>query len=225
MVPLPAHGGGRTRAGTGCKRSTPAGGRSAGRRRLRAWSAHGPTGIYRNWANLDVDGVANESPWHFGTSSQYPVLLYGAQDPGQQRGDYDWDDNGLIEVRNLRQLNAMRWDLNGDGAPTAGNASAYASAFFDHPAGMGCPTTNIDADDNDCAGYELETALDFDADGDGAGWAPIGTRSAPFNATFDAKGRSRHPGGPPPRPHRRQLGRPRRLRRHRRRQPVQPHGA
>ena len=71
----------------------------------------GPTGIYSAWANLDVDGdgVANENPWHFGTASQYPVLLYGAQDPSQQRGDYDWDDNGLIEVRNLRQLNAMRW--------------------------------------------------------------------------------------------------------------------
>ena len=46
--------------------------------------------------------MANESPWHFGTSSQYPALLYGTQDPGRQREDYDWDDNGLIEVRNLR---------------------------------------------------------------------------------------------------------------------------
>ena len=29
--------------------------------------------------------------------------------------DYDRDDDGLIEVANLAQLNAIRWDLDGDG--------------------------------------------------------------------------------------------------------------
>ena len=37
-------------------------------------SPTGYSGLYRNW-NLDLDGDdANDSPWHFGTSSQYPVL-------------------------------------------------------------------------------------------------------------------------------------------------------
>ena len=40
----------------------------------------------------------------------------------QATTDYDRDGDGLIEVKNLEQLNAIRWDLDGDGAvddPTA----------------------------------------------------------------------------------------------------------
>ena len=32
-----------------------------------------------------------------------------------QAGDYDADDDGLIEVSRLEQLNAIRFDLDGDG--------------------------------------------------------------------------------------------------------------
>ena len=52
--------------------------------------------------------------------------------------DYDADDDGLIEVANLAQLNAIRWDLDGDGVASD---AGYATAFPDAPAGMGCPTT------------------------------------------------------------------------------------
>ena len=38
--------------------------------------------------------------------------------------DYDVNDNGLIEVGNLDQLNAMRWDLDGDGATDATSTAA-----------------------------------------------------------------------------------------------------
>ena len=31
--------------------------------------------------------------------------------------DYDSDNDGLIEVSSLAQLNAIRWDLDGDGNP------------------------------------------------------------------------------------------------------------
>ncbi len=114
--------------------------------------------------------------------------------------DYDDDDDGLIEVRHLAQLNALRWDLDGDGSSI--NAG-YASAFPTARTGMGCPESG-------CIGYELTANLDFDtnADGvvdssddywnDGAGWEPIvryvdpgegeSRVTHPFNATFDGGG-------------------------------------
>ncbi len=95
--------------------------------------------------------------------------------------DYDVDNDRLIEVSNLAQLNAMRWDGFGNGAPTSADQAAYLEAF---PGGkvvtfpkMGCPMT--------CKGYELTADLDFDTNGnltadagdeywnDGAGWARI----------------------------------------------------
>ena len=42
------------------------------------------------------------------------VLPWGKSHPPV---DYDADDNDLIEVATLAQLNAIRWDLNGDGTP------------------------------------------------------------------------------------------------------------
>ena len=77
------------------------------------------TGIYANW-NVDVDGVTgNDNPWDFGTSSQYPVLKYGGHSlaaQGRTVTDYDTDNDRLIDITTLAQLNAIRWDLNGDGA-------------------------------------------------------------------------------------------------------------
>ena len=110
----------------------------------------------------------------------------------QTTNDYDSDDNGLIEVGNLAQLNAIRWDLDGDGAAdNSANDDDYDDAFPDAAAGMGCPNSG-------CIGYELTADLDFDTDDDGEadsgddywnsgnGWLPIGnTASDPFNATFD----------------------------------------
>ncbi len=192
-------------------------GQGAGRTTAQLQGPTTPTGIYSGWDALDVDGDgdADEAPWHFGTSSQYPVLSYRGMDTVPQRGDYDLDDNGLIEVRTLAQLNAIRWDMDGDGAPISTSAAAYGKAFRNHRDDMGCPSdTTGDADLNDCAGYELENDLDFDTDGDGAtwtddgtftadsgdayynggsGWDPIGSSATPsdnthFNATFDGQG-------------------------------------
>ena len=113
--------------------------------------------------------------------------------------DYDADDNGLIEVGSLAQLDAIRWDLDGNGTPASANASAYGAAFPNAASGMGCPSSG-------CTGYELTTNLDFDTNGDGktdiagdiywnggAGWEPIGTgpisySSDGFTATFDGNG-------------------------------------
>ena len=97
--------------------------------------------------------------------------------------DYDVDDNGLIEVSNLDQLNAMRWDLDGDGDPAAANASSYLLAFPDRDAAtstrMGCPMGN-------CAGYELMADLTFPAETSSPynPWTPIGS----YNATLEGNG-------------------------------------
>ena len=183
----------------------------AGRTTAQLQTPTSATGIFAGWANLDVDGDGNphESPWDFGTDSQYPALSYRGADPIPQRGDYDLDDDGLIDIRTLAQLNAMRWDLDGDGTASTGNVGSYAKAFRNHVSGMGCPTAD------GCDGYELENDLDFDTDGDGStwtddgtfaadsgdayynsgnGWDPIGPASAPgdtthFTATFDGQGK------------------------------------
>ncbi len=111
--------------------------------------------------------------------------------------DYDRNDNNLIEIDNLEQLNAVRWDLDGDGAS---DNDGYTDAFSNAMTGMGCPST--------CAGYELMVGLDFDIDRDGStftydadgnavpddgddyynggdGWLPIG---GSFSKTFSGNG-------------------------------------
>ncbi len=116
------------------------------------------------------------------------LFTFGDAAPAQaQTTDYDSDDDGLIGVSSLAQLNAIRWDLDGNGS--ASNAG-YATAFPNPATGMGCPTSG-------CVGYELTTNLDFDTnssgsadDGDtywnsGHGWLPIGIDGDPFSAIFE----------------------------------------
>ena len=162
-------------------------------------SPTGYTGIYAGW-NLNLDGqTGDDDPWYFGAANQYPVLRYG---------DHDWDDDGLIEVNRLAQLDAVRWDLNGDGSVDTGTSVAdtakYRAAFGGAVAGMGCLR---DHDDNTstpkvagCIGYELTQDLDFDENNDGnitsadddywnggKGWKPIG---GSFTATFNGNGKT-----------------------------------
>ena len=104
--------------------------------------------------------------------------------------DYDADDDGLIEVGSLAQLNALRWDLDGNGTvDNSANAVDHAAAFSLPAANLGCPSTG-------CTGYELTANLDFDTDGSGgandgddywnggAGWEPV----RDFDAAFDGNG-------------------------------------
>ena len=105
-------------------------------------------------------------------------------------GDYDTDDDGLIEIRNLAQLDAMRHDLQAGG--TASHP-AHAAAFPHALPAMGCP-------EEGCTGYELVADLDFDTNANGVadagdaywnggdGWRPIGSNDDPFTATFAGKG-------------------------------------
>ena len=108
---------------------------------------------------------------------------------------YDTDGDGLIEVANLEQLNAIRWDLDGDGLPDSSSGMVgFAAAFPGALDGMGCP-------DSKCSGYELISDLDFDTNGngradagddywnDGEGWAPIGDDfEADFESSFNGGG-------------------------------------
>ena len=94
--------------------------------------------------------------------------------------DLDEDDNGLIEIRKLEDLNAIRYNLYG----TAYQASPDTAEFT-----TGCPPQG-------CRGYELIADLDFQDDASyrrienkaiwtaGAGWQPIGSEAQPFKAIF-----------------------------------------
>ena len=107
--------------------------------------------------------------------------------------DYDADNDGFIDVANLAQLDAVRYDLNGDGLVDGATWMPYYDAFPMGALGMGCPSAG-------CTGYELTANLDFDTNssgdadvGDtywnaGAGWAPIGEAGDPFTADFEGEG-------------------------------------
>ena len=110
----------------------------------------------------------------------------------RERIDYDTDDDGFIEISNLEQFNALRYDLNTDGVPELSiphfsdfpeesirTQREFFVAFPHSQENMGCPNTG-------CTGYELTADIDFDTNGDGeiteadkywnggSGWAPLG---------------------------------------------------
>ena len=151
------------------------------------------TGIYSTWTGYK-NGVADDDlPWDFGASSDYPTLVYHIDDI-----DYDADNDNLIDISNLAQLDAIRHDLNGNGArDSVSDWANHTSAFPRRVAGMGCP--------GGCRGYELVADLDFDSDGDGdvdandhggvfwdsgEGWNPIGAigSTTAWRTTFRGNG-------------------------------------
>ena len=141
-------------------------------------------GIYADW-NRNLDGqTGDDAPWHFGQNSEYPVLQYHGMYRALQERDYDRDDDNLIEIYNLAQLDAVRYDQQGQGNCYS-RPAAYYAGFIGAAAGMGCA--------NNCAGYELGVSLDFDENddaitetgdpaywNDGAGWVPLPAYSGKF---------------------------------------------
>ena len=102
---------------------------------------------------------------------------------------YDNDADGLIEVTHLEQLDAIRYDLDGDGkADDDSGLDAYAAAY---------PVSDGTVVCVDCQGYELSRPLDFAAPDSyasgavsaewttGEGWRPIGDGWHPFVAMFN----------------------------------------
>ena len=125
----------------------------------------------------------------------------------QTTTDYDTDDDGLIDITTLAQLDAIRYDLDGNGIiADADDAAAYLRAFpgrkTDAPNPNGCDGDGDGTPANVCIGYELMNDLDFDENGDGLitaagdptywddgkGWMPIGqpviSGAASQNAAF-----------------------------------------
>ncbi len=165
------------------------------------------TGIFSGW-NVDTDSVTGgDDPWDFGTARDYPKLRADtngdgvftvAEFPGQDQmpggsTDYDTDDDNLIEISTMAQLNAIRYDPDGDGFVPFQGAPQYPQAFPDALFGMGCPDT--------CTGYELAADLDHDTNGNGrfdsedwpydggAGFRPIGhDNDTPYSAEFHGNG-------------------------------------
>ena len=109
------------------------------------------------------------------------------------RDSRDTDADGLIEVSTAAQLDAMRWDISGDGRPDLRLANAftlrtdhyaiYADAFATAESGAECPHV--------CFGYELVADVDLNiAPYDVDGWTPIGglgeTAASPDDPTLFA---------------------------------------
>ena len=100
--------------------------------------------------------------------------------------NYDSDGDGLIDIKTLAQLHAIRWDLNGDGIVADSDTMTYNAAFPNRVTTsnvrMGCPSGT-------CTGYELLNNLNFDTDGSGSvtsadtypNWSPIG---GTYSTTF-----------------------------------------
>ena len=152
---------------------------------------HGGGVAWSSWAELTLNSDRQSCPTAtVPTPQPTPTPTLGPTPTPRPTptgtGDYDADKDGLIEISNLVQLNAIRGDLDGDGVS---QAPGYAVAFPNAMPGMGCP--------NDCIGYELVSDLEFDTNGngetdagdaywnEGSGWIPIGNESRKFDATFD----------------------------------------
>ena len=108
-------------------------------------------------------------------------------------GTHDADGDRLIEVSNLEQFDAIRYDLDGNGRPDSDSGAEVYAAAFPTSVGEAVCTSN-------CNGYELARSLDFD-DGDsyasgavsagwtsGIGWLPIGIGENRFNSMVDGNG-------------------------------------
>lgn len=109
------------------------------------------------------------------TAAALAVSLTQAQ---AANGVYDTNGNGLIEITYLEQLDAVRYDVDGDGIPDQDSgAPGYAGAYPTGESQQVC--------DQSCGGYELMQSLDFDDPRSygsdrvnsawtvGEGWTPI----------------------------------------------------
>ena len=167
------------------------------------------SGAAAGWSVADVHRSRSNgaTTWDTSTSSSSAMMaIYGGV-------DYDSDDDGLIEVANLAQLDAIRYDMDGNGIARGEfqGKTKYATAFPNHSTNatirMGCPVETIESGGMDlvvsvCTGYELTADLDFDTDGDGnidaaddywnsgAGWLPLSNFPSGnvFTATFEGNG-------------------------------------
>ena len=159
-----------------------------------SWTAVTPPGVSGGGSKTyRLDNLTVGSAYQFrlaATKMGYDYGPWSATVEASPGKDYDADSDGLVEITTLLQLNAVRYDLDGDGAVLTGDQTAYDNAFPGAANNMGCPTQG-------CLGYELSRDLDMDTGvkgtrtddayhNSGLGWEPIGgVNGTAFTADFD----------------------------------------
>ncbi len=158
--------------------------------------------------------AGTQGPLPSPTPTRTPEQPDSTPDPNAQP-DYDTDGDGLSEINNLEQLDAMRYDPDGDGVPldTADLDGDGRSDFFyptsasRHAAAFPITTGGAVCGGGGCTGYELAPPLDFDGPDSYAsgeviavwtqweGWTPIAQCTAyasecrrEVTLTFDGNG-------------------------------------
>ena len=112
----------------------------------------------------------------------------------------------LIDITTLEQLNAIRYDMDGDGRPSSTGETAWKAAFTSLSSATVDDSDDIRYSSSTYMGYELMNDLDFedatsyagsrnddwvDPDAtiggttDTPGWLPIGDNANPFIAVFE----------------------------------------
>ena len=86
--------------------------------------------VWSQWAALALNADAVACP-PSGPTQNFPVSAVG--------GDYDHDDDGLVEVRTLAQLNVIRLDPDGNSLVDIDALPEYLAAFPGALDDMGCP--------------------------------------------------------------------------------------
>ena len=156
---------------------------------LAASLADGPTAGYAEFVGAD-SGASEYEANGDGTAARQALET---QLVGTALSNHDSDGDGLIQITTAEQLNAVRYDLDGDGTvedddntEDVDEAALYSAAFPVASDGSPCPSGTS------CTGYELMNDLDLDTDGDGtaddgdtywndgAGWQPIGALNTGF---------------------------------------------
>ena len=139
-------------------------------------------------ADLSIGEPTGGANYSFGETTAVSVVIVDRN--CGYAVDVDADDDGLIEICDLEDLDAIRYTPDGSGY----RASRTAPLF-----NRGCAE---DAEGNDgvCRGYELTRNLNFGDAGsyfasrinrqwsEGLGWQPIGTGANPFSGYFEARG-------------------------------------
>jgi len=134
------------------------------------------TSIYTSW---------DSSIWNFGTNVEYPTLAFGIPQPDAPQL-VDVDGDGLVDIRTLKQLDAIRYNLDGTGLKRSSIHNNDSAGCFGDITGL-----------TPCNGYELMNNLDFDTNQDGVinasdeywnaglGWDPIGINNSGFKGIFE----------------------------------------
>jgi hypothetical protein len=164
-----------------------------------AWQDEDLDGLPDSWASSCDTSCQNESnlvldAYPNDTDNDGIDDLTDTDDNNDGIIDIDADGDGLVEINNLAQLNAMRYQLDGGGLRMNDGGGLKQS---------GCPALiHQGVLVKRCIGYELTTNLDFDSNQDGkmdandtywnngTGWSPIGSgdSNSYFTATFEGNG-------------------------------------